>query len=78
MFEQIAPTTFAPALRDAVLPGAFVRRLNPINLHRSDRNWAFQPVLRVAIKEDFGGLGSPEPSTFWRRTGQFEFLFVTQ
>jgi hypothetical protein len=37
--EQIAPATLDPALGDAVLPRTLVRRLDRVDLHRSDGNW---------------------------------------
>jgi len=55
VIEQIAPTTLDPALRDAVLPRALVRRLDRVDLHRSNGHRDGQTVLRIAIKNEEAG-----------------------
>jgi hypothetical protein len=51
MIEKIAPTTLDPALRDAVLPRALIRRLNWVDLHRSDGNWDRRPIFRITVED---------------------------
>src|SRR5690348_5422121 len=55
MIDQVAPATLNPALGHAVLPGALVRGLNRLYLHRSCCHGNFQSVFCISVKDKESG-----------------------
>ena len=50
--QEVAAAAFHPALRDAILPGAFEGSLKGTDADGANRERNFQPVLGIAIEDE--------------------------